>query len=160
MAAISAALPATSAADTKAAEDEARKGQEEAALARVSQSLRAGSALTVALHEGELRFLADGAPVARAYVSADHAALVQVQWELVAHTFEPGGRDDGKRLIERLRAVVLDAPPEIAAQIMERAAELGTISTTIAGDETALNDMTCSLFDLTPDERALVARGR
>ena len=119
IAAIEASLPASvPPSDRKRWIDEQRSADEEAALARIDALFRLDSTLDVVLVEGKLSFRIDERPAARLFVSDGEAALVAAQWRSVALDFQPRGKDDAKRLIERLRRIATDAEPALAAQII------------------------------------------
>lgn len=154
---IAAKRPGTlDARDTKSWVDKRAAEFLEAALARVDAAIRLDSRLAAELVDGELRLLVDGAPVASAYVEADAAPFLLAQWQLVALTFEPKGKTDGKRLVDALRKVGTDAEPALRDQIIERQGALAALSADIAVLEAQLHDITCRLFGLTADERRRV----
>ena len=144
----------------KARADEERASQEEAALARLEAMLRPASVLTVAAERGAVRLRIDGAEAARLFVSDEAAALVDAQWRSVALDFSPAGKGDGKRLIDRLRRVALEAEPTVAVQIVAAGGRLAMLDQVLRDDEAELHELTCALFALTPEERALVEAGR
>ncbi|MCA1748607.1 MAG: N-6 DNA methylase, partial [Sphingomonadales bacterium] len=146
--------------ERKAAEDEIREGQEETALAAIEQRIRPGSSFDVAYRDGQLSFLADGAPVARAYVDDDQAELLTLQWRMVALTFEPAARGNAKRLVDRLRSVAVAAESVVLKQLQRLAADLEEVSGEIEREESTLHEVTCVLFELSDDERRLVEQQR
>lgn len=146
--------------DRKKWADDQRAGDEESAFARIGGMIRIDSNYDAEIIRGELRFLIDGATVATAIVSPAQEALLLAQWQSVALTFEAGSKDGGKKLIERLRNVARTADPDTADQIVSLSAALGTQTRQLRDDERKLHELTCRLFDLTPEERALVERGR
>jgi len=147
-------------ADRKKWIDNKRAGDGEAAFARITGVIRLDSAFDAAVRRGELQFCVDGIAVAKAIVSPSEEALLLAQWRCVALTFEAGGKDDGKKLIERIRIVARTADPAIAEQIVSLSVKLGKQTATLQDNERELHELTCRLFDLTPEERALVERGR
>ncbi len=161
MAIIEASVPkSVRSPDRKKWADDQRAGDEETALARIAGVIRLDSTFDAEIKRGELRFLVDGEPVASAIVATSEEALVLAQWQSVALTFEAGGKDDGKKLVERLRNVARTADPAIRDQIVQLSTDLGTQTQQLRGDERELHELTCRLFKLTPEERALVERGR
>ena len=140
--------------------DEQRAADEETALAQIDGAIRIDSTFEAQLVRGKLAFLIDEQEVARVFVSADHAALIAAQWRAVALDFQPGGRNDAKRLIDQLRKVVVDAPPALAGQIIEIGAKLASLSDVIQDDERQLHELTALLFNLSDDEERLVLQGR
>lgn len=121
---------------------------------------RPASELTVTAAEGCVRLLIDEAEAARLFVAEDRTALVEAQWRAAALDLTPSGKGDAKRLLDKLRRVALDADPALAAQIIERGRKLAELDRVFREDEAELHELTCRLFDLTPDERRLVEAGR
>ena len=148
------------AAERKAWIDEQRAADEEAALARIDGAIRLDSRLTVTLDRGKLSFLADGQEIARAFVGEAEALLADAQWRAAAIAFQPTGKSDAKRLTDRLRKVVVAAPPAVADQIVALGCELADLSVEIDGEERQLHEITAMLFNLSPEEEAMVLKGR
>lgn len=73
---------------------------------------------------------------------------------------DPAHEGAARRLIDRLSRAPIDADPAIAEQIVALTDELLSTAARIAANETVLNDLTCRLFALAPEERALVEQGR
>lgn len=129
----------------------------EAALAKVDDLIRLDSTMEAIFEDGELRFLVDDAVAAGGvYLDEPTGALVLAQWQNVALTFEPTGKGDAKRLVDRLRKVATDAPPELSRQIIERQQQLSELTTELKLLESQLHAMTCELYRLSPEERRLV----
>jgi hypothetical protein len=147
-------------ADRKRWVDDQRKADEEAALARIDGTIRLDSELTVDVDGGKLSFMIDEQEAARVFVTADQSALVAAQWRSVALDFQPRGKDDAKRLVDRLRLLATEAEPAVEQQIIAIGDELATLGRVIADDERDLHELTCRLFALTPEERRLVEAGR
>ena len=149
-------------ANRKAWVDDERKAQEEAALARLDGLIRLDSEMTVTLANGKLLFLIDEQEAAKLFVQFAEAELIESQWRCIALDFTPSGKNDGKRLIDRLRKVAKTAYPAVAEQIVSIGKELAILSDALRNDEWELHELTCKLFNLTPEERALVdaSRGR
>ena len=154
---IPASVPA---ADRQARVDDERKAQEEAALARIEGLIRLDSLFSADLEAGKLTLLIDGAPAARAFVAVDQEALIAAQWRCIALDFTPTGKGDAKRLIDRLRKPAVTAEPATAAQIIAIGAQLEALCDVLADDEAQLHEMTCTLFNLSDEERRLVDQGR
>lgn len=146
----------------KAWVDDERTAQEEAARARLDGLIRLDSEMTVSLAKGKLSFLIDEQVAAKLFVEPAEAALIEAQWRCIALDFTPTGKGDGKRLIDRLRKVAKTAEPAVAAQIIAIGKDLAKLSDVLRDDEAQLHELTCALFNLTPEERALVdaSRGR
>jgi hypothetical protein len=149
-------------ANRKAWVDDERKAQEEAAFARLDGLIRLDSEMTVTLAKGKLSFLIDEQEAAKLFVQAAEAELIAAQWRCVSLDFAPTGKGDGKRVIDRLRKVAKTADPAVTERIIVIGEALATLSDTLREDEAQLHELTCTLFNLTADERALVdaSRGR
>jgi hypothetical protein len=130
--------------------------QVESALARVGDAIRLDSVAEAEFADGELVLRVDGASVASAFVNDAQAPFLLAQWQVVALGFEPRGRDDGKRLIDAVREVGVEAPATLLDQIIERQDALSRIGVSIREGEKALHSITCRLFALTTAERRLI----
>ena len=139
--------------------DEQRKADEETALARIDGLVHPTSEATVLLERGKLGILIDDQEIARVFVSDQEAALVAAQWRSTALEFQPGGRGDAKRLIDRLRRVAVSAEPAVAEQIIAIGEKLARLTAVLRDDERDLHELTCLLFNLSADERRLVEQG-
>ncbi len=146
--------------ERKAWADEERRGQEESALARIDALLRPTAELVVMAADGAVRVAVEEVEAARLFVALEAEPLVAAQWRAVALDFTPTGKGDAKRLLDRLRRVALDAEPDLAAQIVALGARLAELDAVLRDDEAQLHELTCRLFRLTPEERALVEAGR
>lgn len=149
-------------ANRKAWVDDERKAQGEAAFARLDGLIRLDSEMTVTLAKGKLSLLIDEQEAAKLFVQAAEAELIAAQWRCISLDFAPTGKGDGKRVIDRLRKVAKTADPAVTEQIIFIGEALATLSDTLREDEAQLHELTCTLFNLTADERALVdaSRGR
>jgi hypothetical protein len=149
-------------ANRKAWVDDERKAQEEAAFARLDGLIQLDSEMTVTLAKGKLSLLIDEQEAAKLFVQAAEAELIAAQWRCISLDFAPTGKGDGKRLIDRLRKVAKTADPAVTERIIVIGEALATLSDTLREDEAQLHELTCTLFNLTADERALVdaSRGR
>lgn len=146
--------------ELKAWVDERRKEDEESALAVIDSTIRVDSGFSTSLVRGKLSFLVDDIEVARAFVSPEQEAIVHTQWRAVALDFAPGGKGDAKRLVDRLRKVVVEAPDALRDQIIAIGEELDKLGGVIADDEKQLHELSAALFNLTAEEEELVMRGR
>lgn len=149
-------------ANRKAWVDDERKAQGAAAFARLDGLIRLDSEMTVMLAKGKLSFLIDEQEAAKLFVQSAEAELIAAQWRCISLDFAPTGKGDGKRVIDRLRKVAKTADPAVTEQIIVIGQELATLSDTLREDEAQLHELTCTLFKLTTEERALVdaSRGR
>lgn len=140
--------------------DEQRKSDEESALAEIEGVVRASSIAEVTLSEGRLALAIDDTEVARVFVAKAESALIEAQWRSAAIDFQPTGKGDAKRLIDKLRRVATDADPAVTAQIIAIGADLATLTDVLRDDEQQLHELTCLMFNLSDDEKRLVERGR
>ena len=147
-------------AELKKWTDERRQEDEEAALARLDAMLGPESVIAVTLERGKLALAIDEVEAVRLFVAPEQEDLIAAQWRAFALAFAPTGKNDGKRLIDGLRKVVVEAPPALRDQILAIGAELVTLGAVIADDERQLHELTATLFGLTPEEEAMVLRGR
>lgn len=146
-------VPAT---EQKAWVDAEREADEEAALARIDGMIRLDSEFAVTLVDGKLCLSIDEQPAAWVFVSDAEAALVEAQWRCIAIEAQPTGKGDAKRLVQRLRRVATRAEPAVAGQIIAIGKDLADLDAVIRDDEAQLHEMTCALFNLSAQERALV----
>lgn len=140
--------------------DERRQEDEEAAYARLDSALGPASELEVTLSGGKLSLHIDEVEAVRLFVSPNQEDLIAAQWRAFALDFSATGKNDGKRLLDGLRKVVVDAPPALRDQILDVGKQLVELGAVIADDERQLHDLTAALFGLSPEEEALVLRGR
>jgi hypothetical protein len=145
--------------ERKAWVDAQRESDEETELARIDGLVHPASEASVLLERGKLTFLIDEQAVARFFVSDAEAALVEAQWRAAALEFQPSGKGDAKRLVNRLRRVATAAPPALAEQIIAIGAKLADLTAVLRDDEMQLHELTCLLFNLSDEERRLVERG-
>ena len=140
--------------------DEQRKSDEESALAEIEGVVRASSIAEVTLSEGRLVLAIDDTEIARVFVGKAESALIEAQWRSAAIDFQPTGKGDAKRLIDKLRRVATDADPSVTAQIIAIGADLAALTDVLRDDEHQLHELTCLMFNLSDDEKRLVERGR
>lgn len=140
--------------------DEQRKADEESALAEIDGLIHPAVEAAVALERGKLSFLIGEREIARVFVTKAEASLVETQWRSAALDFQPGGKGDAKRLIDRLRRVAIVADAPLTAQIVGTGKELAKLTAVLRDDEEQLHELTCLLFNLTDEERRLVERKR
>lgn len=140
--------------------DEQRKADEEAALAEIDGNIRVSSQGEVELAEGRLAFAIDDVEVVRAFVSDEEAALVEAQWRSVALDFQPSGKSDAKRLVDKLRRVAVTADPAVEQQIIGIGQELAALTDVLRDDEKDLHELTSIMFNLSDDEKRLVESER
>lgn len=138
----------------------AQKLDADVAYADLGSRLGSGSALDVIAERGSVRFVADGATVAQAFVSDAEAPLVAAQWRSVSLTFNSGVRDAPKKLIEALRTVALTGERVVVDQIVELAGKLDVLTRQIREHEKDLHEQTSLLFGLSAQERLMVEMGR
>lgn len=145
--------------DRKGWVDDERSGDEESALSRLDALIRPDSEFAVRRTDGKLSFLIDEVEGARVFVG-EEGELVEAQWRAVAVGFTITGKDDGKRLCDRLRRVATEALPAVSAQIIEYGRRLAERDAVLRDDESQLHELTCAMFKVTPEERKLIDAGR
>ena len=128
------------------------------ALARIDGVIGPAAEADVLLERGKLSFRIDEQEVARVFVTAAEAPLVEAQWRSTALDFQPSGKGDAKRLVDRLRRVATTADPAVTEQIIAIGAELAKLTSVLRDDEEQLHELTCLLFNLSDEERSLVER--
>lgn len=136
--------------------DQQQAEQIESAIGRIDALLRPGCAIEATHDDGAIRLSIDGTPAMRAFVDDDLAPFMLAQWQAIALGFEPNGRGNGKKLIDALRSVAEEAPAVVRAQVIERQRALSALAIELRDLETELHELTCRLYDLTPEERRLV----
>jgi type I restriction-modification system DNA methylase subunit len=146
--------------ERKAWVDVERAAQEEAALARIDGLIHAASEFAVSCRDGRLALAIDGVEAARLFVTEAQAPLVEAQWRAIALNFMPTGKADARRLVDRLRRVATEADPVIADRIIAAGQRLAQLDSVLRDDEAQLHELTCRMFNLTPQERRLVEQGR
>ncbi|MBN9788780.1 restriction endonuclease subunit M [Pseudonocardia sp. TMWB2A] len=150
---ISNSIPAT---NRKNWVDDQRKADEETALAEIDGLIHPASHFDVSLDRGKLSFLIDEREVCRLFVEDDEAELVLAQWRCIALDFTPATKGNGKKLVDRLRKPVTRADAAVHSQIIEISKKISNMSEKLTADETALHEMTLSLFNISPQERRLI----
>lgn len=138
----------------------AQKLDTDFAYADLGNRLSSSNALDVVAERGSVRFVADGATVAQAFVSDAEAPLVVAQWQSVSLTFAPSVRDAPKKLIEALRSVAVTGEKVVVDQIVELAEKLDVLTRRIREHERDLHQQTSLLFGLSAQERLMVEMGR
>jgi hypothetical protein len=140
--------------------DEQRKSDEETALALIDGLISLESQADVMTERGKLSFRIDEQEIARIFLDEEELPLVEAQWRAGAVDFTPTGKGDATQLVGKLRKVVTTAESALREQIIKIGGELASLSDIIRDDERDLHEITCHLFGLTAEERALVERGR
>ena len=102
----------------------------------------------------------DDVEVARAFVGNDESALIEAQWRSVALDFQPSGKSDAKRLVDKLRRIAVTADPAVEAQIIAIGQDLAALTDVLRDNEKDLHELTCIMFNLSDDEKRMVERGR
>lgn len=134
--------------------DEAIALRVEALQARLDTSRR----LTARFADGELRLLADGAPIlSNIFLGDDEGRLIEAYWRWLLLS---GTTRDADTLAKALRRPPAEADTPAAVQFVARVAELQVQTETLETLEAEMNDDLFGLYDLTPEERALVENER
>ena len=128
--------------------------------AAVGATLRPGARLSATLAGGELALLVDGVPMLdRVFVTAAESAFVYAVWRRVAAITTVTERLTGKGLCDLLRRVPPATNPALVESVVSLADELDEAEAGIALAETALNEKSFALYDLSAEERAMVQAG-
>ena len=128
--------------------DEAIALRTEALQARLDTSRR----LSARFADGELRLLADGAPIlSNIFLGDDEGRLIEAYWRWLLLS---GTTRDADTLAKALRRPPAEADIPAAVQFVARVAELQTQTETLETLEAEMNDDLFGLYDLTPEERA------
>ena len=123
----------------------------------VEEHLSPGVELSAELYRGELRFLIDGIPViAGIFLPPKMAPFVLAQWQVLAGRLEVTGKLTGKKLADELRSVSVSADPHLMAETIEREQAISAIDAEIARLEVRVNETIYRLYNLTPDEIAII----
>lgn len=129
-------------------------------LDRITPMLRQGTRLTVVNEYGELKVLADGAPlIAGLYLSEDEAAFISVQWRQKIRQTNVTEKFDGKRLLNLLLKLRKTNNPAIPSQVIRIDADEQTLDAEIGAAEAQMNALTYRLYKLTDEEIRLIEQG-
>jgi len=126
----------------------------EALQARLDTSRR----LSARFADGELRLLADGAPVlANIFLDDAEGVLVEAYWRWLLLS---GTTRDAESLAKALRRPPAEADTPAAVQFVARVADLQGQTESLDVLEAEMNEDLFGLYALTPEERALVENER
>ncbi|MEX2642151.1 MAG: DNA methyltransferase [Acetobacterales bacterium] len=127
---------------------------------RLGERLRPGVSMDAVFEGGELRFLIDGeTAVDRVFLDEADGPFVLAQWKLIASNFNVTESTTGKKLSDQLRKVALTTADAVREQIMARQRDLSAVEIDIATSEAEINALVYRLYELTPEEIALVEAG-
>ena len=133
---------------------EAENQQEEEVLsyATIDECLHPDVVLDAQFADGELRLLADGAAIIRGvFLSPEGGPFITAQWNGKINSFKVGGRNPAKSLVTDLRRLIVTGNEALIAQVVGLQDEIREIATTIAGLETATNELLYLHYQLTPN---------
>ena len=133
-----------------------RIGRVDAHLGSVGSSLRPGARFSVENREGEVRFLADGAPLLTVYEDQDETPLVAAQWRLVARTLRVGEGFRPASLVRALLGLRTTQNISLRAQVVDLDARIVAFDAEIRQSEEELNKYTYVLYGLAESEIRLV----
>jgi len=134
--------------------DEAIALRVEALQARLDTSRR----LTARFADGELRMLADGAPIlSNIFLGEEEGRLIEAYWRWLLLS---GTTRDAESLAKALRRPPAETDTPAAVQFVARVAELQTQTETLETLEAEMNEDLFGLYGLSPEERALVENER
>ena len=127
-------------------------------LEPIDAALVDGTILSVAVNDGEIRFLADSIPVASAYADKDERLLIAAQWRQIARRTHVTERFSAKRLVDSLLALRTTSQSALRKQIIQIDAEIQSLEQKIHIAESELNATTYRLYKLSPEEIKLVEK--
>ncbi len=126
----------------------------------ISDRLSPGAELVPSFQDGELSLAIDGVPIInRVFVDAAEGEFILAQWKLFAATFTVTEKTDGKKLANALRRLVVPDNPALVTQIIALESELSKLEIEISHQESAMNTLVNSLYQLTESEVRMVAKG-
>jgi hypothetical protein len=121
-------------------------------------ALASGRRLEAVFAKGELRLLADGAPILGDIFLSDRAGLLAEaywRWLLLSR-----GRNDTARFAAELRRPPAETDLPAADQFVDRVEALASLTEEIEAGERAMNELLYRLYGLSSEERFLVENDR
>ncbi|MEY4555235.1 MAG: hypothetical protein RL093_354, partial [Pseudomonadota bacterium] len=114
--------------------------------------------LSARFADGELRLLADGAPIlSNIFLGDAEGLLVEAYWRWLLLS---GATRDADTLAKALRRPPAEADTPAAVQFVARVADLQGQTESLETLEAEMNEDLFGLYALTPEERALVENER
>jgi hypothetical protein len=130
-------------------------------LQEIDTRLHAGAVLTVREAAGELGLDVDGIPViSDLFVEAFEVPFIAAQWRQKLRKTNVTEAFKAKQLVRMLLNLRASTQDALRKQVIEADVKLRALDEEIAQAERAMDELLYSLYKLTPDERALVERGR
>jgi type I restriction-modification system DNA methylase subunit len=126
----------------------------------IQSRLQVGATLEAAYTDGELRFLIDDVCVIdRVFIDEKDALFYLAQWKVVASTFKISENTKAEKLCKELCKIALNDDSPIVAQVIKLQEELSDLEQSIAIKERDVNAVIYDLYNLTPEDIALIERG-
>lgn len=136
---------------------ERRKSAISERLDRIQRRLRVGGRLSAELRDGCLVLAIDGvAVIDSTFVEEAEAPLLIVQWVALTQSFQIAERTTAAQLAKAFRTVRVSNSPAVRQQVLDRSRDLAALDARIAAAEVEMNESLFELYELTPEERALV----
>lgn len=130
-------------------------------LQEINTRLHAGAVLTVREATGELGLDVDGIPViSDLFVEASEAPFIAAQWRQKVRKTNVTEAFKARQLVRMLLSLRASTQDALRKQVIEADVKLRALDVEIAAAERSMDELLYSLYKLTPEERALVERGR
>ena len=130
-------------------------------LQEIDTRLHAGAVLAVREAAGELGLDVDGIPViSHLFVEASEALFIAAQWRQKVRKTNVTEAFKAKQLVRMLLNLRASTQDALRKQVIEADVKLRALDVEIAAAERSMDELLYSLYKLTPEERALVERGR
>lgn len=138
---------------------EQRNRKIEVRLEAIDARLSPGARLEATFDDGELIFKMDGVPVIDGvFLNDGDGQRILAYWQHLARTISITERLKAKTLIGKLVATPMTNNADLSAQITQLTAEIEGLDSDIASREAELNELICTLYQLTPSERKIIER--
>ena len=137
-----------------------RAEDEALAYTTIEEALHPDVLLDARFDDGELRLLADGAPlVSGIFLNKDEGPFIAAQWNGKCDAFKITSGKNAKRLVTDLRRLIETDNAALIAQVVALQEEIRNVTADIAALEAQTNEQLYALYQLTADERAMVEAG-
>lgn len=132
----------------------------EAEYFRLEEALHPDVDLEAEFASGELRLLADRAPIVDGiFLDDEEGQFIEAQWNAAVANYTPPSRNPGKALATTLRKLIVSENAALRRQVIELSIEASDLKTQIAHGEDAMEELLAAAYALTDEERKLVSMG-
>ena len=132
----------------------------EAEYVQLEEALHPDVDLQAEFADGELRLLADGAPIIWGiFLDDNEGAFVVAQWNAAVTDYSPPSRAAGKALATALRKLIVTDNAALKQQVIELSADASDLKAQIFAAEEAMEDRLAVAYNLSEEERRLVMSG-